>query len=210
MRNDVLDESTVEVDGLTFKVEICQDFDSRQPWKECDCFGIVREAEKGYYDRYLPKAPGERVLHEGDRNCYSWVYDWAETMKIAKRDGWGVAEGDRPANWDTLTPGQRTELAVQRDFDFLQAWCNDTWVWCGVVVTLMLPDEDGDLTPYDGPLNMRDSLWSIEYWQYEPLTSKKNSYLNETIHEIASGMAQTYKAEEAERLACEERDICTV
>jgi hypothetical protein len=202
-----LDATTLTIQGLNLKVEIEQDTDSGRPWDECDGYGPVREARSDY--GRITKSPGERILHAGDRGCYSWVYDWNGALDMARRDGWGVSECDRPDNWDSMTKRQRTELAVKHDFDFLKAWCDENWVWCGVVVTLMLPDEDGNLQPYNGPLTMRDSLWSIEFWQYESLTSKKNEHLMGIINEIADSLAKTYRDEEAERLACEERDIRT-
>lgn len=206
----VLDSSTIEAHGLTFKVEIKQDNDSGKPWAECEGFGPVREAEKGYYDRYLTKKPGERVLHLGDRNCYSWVYDWQGATALAKRDGWGVSPEHRPDNWDALTAKQQRGIAVQRDFDFLKAWCDEDWVWSGVCVTLLIEDEDGDLAPYDGDLDLSDSLFSVEFWQYKNLDDAKNSHAKSIVTEMVDRIAKAYHAEQAERLACEERDIVTV
>lgn len=206
----VLDASTIEAHSLTFKVEIVQDNDSGKPWKECEGFGPVREAEKGYYDRYLTKKPGERVLHLGDRNCYSWVYDWQGAIALAKRDDWGVSPENRPDNWEKLSAKQQREIAVQHDFDFLKAWCDEDWVWSGICVTLLIEGEDGDLAPYDGDLDLSDSLWSVEFWQYKNLDDAKNSHAKSVVTEMIDHIAKTYLAEQAERLACEERNIVTV
>jgi hypothetical protein len=203
-------EENIEAHGLTFRVRVEQDHDSRCPWEECEGHGPVREVTRGYYERHIIKAPGERVLHHGDRNCYSWVYDWAGAIKLAEKDGWGVSEENRPANWDQLTKRQQREIAVQSDFDFLKAWCDDEWVWSGVCVDLMVEDEDGDLQKYDGPLDCSDSLWSVEFWQYQDLDSKQNSYAKEIVQKMIEDIAKRYHAEAAERQACAERDIETV
>lgn len=196
-----LHEDVIEAHGLKFKVVIENDEDSGPPWKECDGFGVVREATRGYYDRYVPKSPGERVLYDGGRNEYTWVFDWAATMKEAKRDGWGLGPDERPANWDTLTKGQQLEIIVKRDFDFLKAWCKEDWVWTVVVVSL-----EG----YDGPLDMERVLGSVEYWQYKALSDKKNEHMSEIIDEMTEEIAGRYRAEEMEKQACAERDIVTV
>lgn len=205
----VMHEEKIEVHGLTFRVRIEQDSDSRRPWEACDGYGPVREVTRGYYESHITKAPGERVLHHGDRNCYSWVYDWAGAIKLAAKDGWGVSKERRPANWDKLTKRQQREIAVQHNFDFLKAWCDDEWVWSGVCVDLMVEDEDGELAKYSGQLDCSDSLWSVEFWQYEDLDSKRNSYAKEIALEMIEGIAKRYRDEETERKACEERDIVT-
>lgn len=206
-----LEKTTVEVDGLTFKVEIKQDEDYGRPWDESDGHGPVREAKRNYHYGRIEKAHGERILHAGDSNEYSWVYDWNGALKLAEKDGWGVSEKDRPANWDSLSRAQQSELAVQRDFEFLKAWCDENWVCCGVCVTLMIEDEDGDLVEYDGPLTAQfhDSLWGVEYWQYDKLESEENSHVNETIQELCGGMAEIYVKEAAEKLHWAERDVVT-
>lgn len=206
-----LEETTVEHMGLTFKVTVEQDTDTGRPWQEHDGHGPVREGHRSDYYRGIEKTPGERVLFAGDRNQYTWLYDWAGAVKLAEKDGWGVSEDRRPANWETLTKGQQRELAVQSDFDFLKAWCDEEWVWAGVVVTLMVEGKGGDLVEYDGPLagTFHDSLWATEYWQYEGLKGAKNSHIKEVIDELIGGVAKAYLKEAAEKLACEERDIVT-
>ena len=113
---------TIQAHGLTFKLSIEQDEASSNPWEDCDDFGVVRKASANRCTGFIDKSPGERILSTGDYGCYSWVYDWNATLVKAKREAWGLS--DRPANWDGLTKKQRTELAVQRDFDFLRAWCD--------------------------------------------------------------------------------------
>lgn len=198
---------TIQAHGLTFKLSIEQDEASSNPWEDCDDFGVVRKASANRCTGFIDKSPGERILSTGDYGCYSWVYDWNATLVKAKREAWGLS--DRPANWDGLTKKQRTELAVQRDFDFLRAWCDSEWVWACVCLTLMVEDDDGDLVEYDGPLNFNDSLCGLEFWQHESIDHKKNAYITEIIDEITSAIAHQYRAEAAERTACEERGIVT-
>ena len=148
-------------------------------------------------------------MHEGDRNCYSFVYDWQAAIALALKDGWGVSGNHKPANSDCLTRRQKAEIAVQEDFNFLQAWCKDEWVWSGICVTLLVEDDDGDLVRYTGPLDCSDSLWSVEFWQYENLDSAKNQHAKEVALEQIKEIANRFHAEAAERKACEERDIIT-
>lgn len=208
---ETLEETMAEVDGLTFKVSIERDDDSRRPWEECHGYGPVREAKRNFYDPKIQKAPGERVLHTGDYGSYSWVYDWNGALALAEKDGWGVSEENRPGNWDSLTKAQQREVAVQRDFDFLKAWCEDEWVWCGVCVTLMIEDDEGDLVEYDGPLTSKfhDSLWGVEYWQYGMRLPEKNSHVKEIIQDLCTGVASVYLKEQAEAQYWAERGEVT-
>jgi len=93
---------------------------------------------------------------------------------------------------------------VQADFDFLREWCEDRWHYVGVVVTLLLEDEDGELQPCEEYV---DALWGIEFWDYD---SSKNGYVEETAKELAGEVAHRYLKEQAERQAWAERDVMTV
>lgn len=208
-----LETKTIEISGLTFRVDIEQDNSSGRPWEECDGYGPVREATRNFHHNGgSEKRAGEIVLHAGDRNHYTWLYDWAGAMKLAKKDGWGVSEEHHPEGWDALTEAQKREVAVQRDFDFLQAWCDEEWVWVGVTVTLQVPDEDGDLVDYEGPLEaeFHDSLWGMEYWVYHMGDKSKNTHVEETAQELAQGVAKIYLREQAEAGYWAERDVVTV
>lgn len=198
------DNDTFEVQGLTFRFNTEADTDTGAPWEEYDGHGPVREGDTDWYTGQVKKTPGERVLHRGGRNEYTRVYDWSEAMKMALKDGWGLCAEKRPANWDTLTKGQKAELAVQSDFDFLQGWCDDSWRYVGVIVTLMVEDEDGDLVEYSGPLSgtFHDSLWGVE--------DNDSSYVESVAVELAEGIASAYLAEQAEAQSWAERDVVTV
>lgn len=107
----------MNIHGVWFAVEMFYDHATRAPWANCDGHGPVRAGARSA----RAKTPGERPF--GAR----YLYDWAEAIKLAKRDGWGVAPAKRPANWETLTAKQRVELAVKHDFDYLRGWAEDEW-----------------------------------------------------------------------------------
>lgn len=129
--------------GWAATIRIDPDDSMGEPWKEHDGHGIVSEWTR------RDKRPGERVLAE-DRGSYRY-YDFAESVRIARRDGWGAEEGK--------TLRERAALAAERDFARLKAWCNDEWGWVGVVVEIERPDG----------WRMATSLWGIEsdgdYWR---------------------------------------------
>lgn len=131
--------------GYRFGIRYEDDTDHGAPWEENDGHGIVSEWTT------RAKAPGERVLHadRGDKR----YYDVAESIKVAKRDGWD-AEPFGPAD---EPKGVRAARAVAADFQYLRAWCRDEWRYVGVVVEQI--DED------DSPLGVEASLWGVETYK---------------------------------------------
>ena len=136
-------------DGWYVEFKSEYDQDASPPWEECDVHGPVSDWVR------RDKRSGERVLCT-DRWSKRY-YDFAEAMRIAKRDGWGL-------NPDALakltaklshapTKGQITEAAVEADFKRLKDWCDDKWHYIGVIVTL-----------YDAEGKEQDnrSLWRVE------------------------------------------------
>lgn len=71
--------------GRAYVAECFADSDMGAPWEECDGHGIVSEWTK------REKAPGEFILSDDGRK--KRFYDFAESVKIARRDGWGYAPG---------------------------------------------------------------------------------------------------------------------
>ena len=158
-----------------------------EPWKEHDGHGIVSD----WTNR--EKKPGERVLSSGIGNRY---YDFAATMRLAKRDGWGLSPDDVAKLAVRLgrqpTAGDITAEAVERDFERLRGWCNDEWHWLGVIVELRSTEDDH--------LISRDSLWGIE---------SDGDYWKEVAEELADSLHEQYLKEQAERQHWAERDTIT-
>lgn len=166
---------TIELKGLTFRVDIRHDDSMGAPWDEHDGHGPVREARYEYRSR-IAKQPGERVLHT--ERGYAWVYDWQGAMTLAKRDGWGLGPDDLAALAKKLgrdpLPGEIRVAAVQGDFDYCRGYLEGDWHWCGAVVTLL--DVDGE------PTHECESLWGMESSDYK--------YFDTTARELAGGIAK--------------------
>lgn len=125
---------TREAHGKEWTIEWVYDTNTGAPWKECDGHGPVSDWE------HRDKRPGELILNK-DRGSKRF-YDFAEAVKIARRDGWNT----KPYHWDTK--GAQAAAAAWADFEYLRGWCNDEWHYCGIVVTL-----NDDISA---------SLWGIE------------------------------------------------
>lgn len=153
MFQDIDDEP--ERDGFTLRARIEHDEHTGAPWEEHDGHGPVSDWTR------RDKLPGELILCDDGRQ--KRFYDFAEACRIALRDGWNAKPYDVPGE----TPRQRAAKAARADYDWLRAWCDDSWNWCGVVVTASRA----------GVELGRASLWGIE--------SDAGSYLVETANELA-------------------------
>jgi len=161
-----------DVEGFTITAAIHHDSDSGAPWKENDGHGPVSEwTSRG-------KSAGERVLIS-DRHC-SRYYNFSEAVKIAKRDGWGVAGGKQ----EKETDAQYATRAAEHDFSVIKAWCNDEWSWCGIVVT----------ASREGIELGTASLWGIEL----NYPGSDNAYLLEVANELLPEAITAAKATLAE------------
>jgi len=109
---------TIEHNGTEHRVTIERDNFMYAPWEENDGHGIVSDWE------HRDKAPGELVLCS-DRGGKRF-YDFEESVKIARRDGWGSA-GD-----EGLTAGAKAAKATRADFEYLRDWCEDRWLYATV------------------------------------------------------------------------------
>jgi len=152
---------TIEHNGKKYVVELWRDEDMGPPWKEHDGHGVVSD----WTGR--AKAPGELVLAE-DRGMRRY-YDFAESVQIAKRDGW-----DTPPYDKADSPGRKAAKAARADYEYLRRWCNDDWHWCGVVV------RPAEACACCGP---KESLWGIE--------SDCRDYLHEVAIELIEQLEQT-------------------
>ena len=137
-------DETFEHKGRTFGARYPVDSDHEPPWESCDGHGEVSDWTR------RDKRPGERVLWEdhGSRR----YYDFAGAIKLAKRDGWGTKDGQRPG--ETLAAYRAR--AVEADFDYLRGWCADLWHYVAVDVTLL--DEDGAPTAFTSSLGGVEDL----------------------------------------------------
>lgn len=99
------------------------------PWEEYDGHGPVTLWET------RAKRPGELILN-GDRHGYCRFYDFAEACRIARRDGWGTADGRQPGE----SARAYAARAARADFDVLRAWCNDDWHYVTLTVTAAIDD----------------------------------------------------------------------
>lgn len=181
--------------GVTVRIEYFYDSDAGCPWENSDGHGVIRSAYS-YYGK-PEKKPGE-VLIQGERGSYH-IYDWQESTRIAKRDGWGVS--NPPAG---LTKRQTIQLAVKADFDFLRGWLNDDWHYVGVVCTVL--DSDGEDT------NESDSCWGFESLNeyHETAGREMAESLAETVHQskLENWRYALREARQRKYWAC--RDVCTV
>jgi len=143
---------TREIGGVSYRVEWHYDHDIGAPQNESDGHGVV--VELGYDPEEDPELDIEEVVrHKMMRRLSSpdhrhtrgvEYYDVWETLKIAKHDGWGVA------NPTGLSPEEVTMAAIEEDFNYLRGWYNDDWHWCGITVIAL--DEDGEDTAQEESL----------------------------------------------------------
>jgi hypothetical protein len=128
---------TIEQDGHTFEVHSTHD-DLGPPWQaHHDGHGKVREM-RTRHGRHVTKSPGESILHT--EGYTTWLYDLADAMKTAKRDGWGLGPEDLSELTRKLgrepNSGDIRTYAVRRDFEYLRGWIRNDWSWICLKVTL--------------------------------------------------------------------------
>ena len=165
-----------EFKGYSIKIHIHHDECCGAPWKEHDGHGIVSEWTS------RDKRAGELVLC-ADRSSRRF-YDFAGTMDIAKRDGWGLALehvlklenklGRKP------TAGEIRAAAVMRDFDYLRAWCNGEWVWLGYTTEIETPD---------GETIEGESCWGFD--AQEHMVSEAETQARDTVESHIALVAET-------------------
>src|SRR5262245_46751340 len=119
-RKDTTIMETFSYKGRRYRLEIEPDHDAGAPWETSDGHGPVTEWTS------REKRPGERVIAT-DRT-HKRFYDYAEAVRIARRDQWGTADGRQPGE----TAGAYAARAVEADYQFLRGWCRDEWSYVGV------------------------------------------------------------------------------
>lgn len=120
---DCIKSISREIAGHTVTVNWYPDDTCEAPWDREDGHGPVSE-----WRHKDSKKPGEMILAEDHRYCR--FYDFAEAVRIARRDGW-----DAPP-YGQGTPGERAHRAAMADFEYLRSWANDEWQYVGYVVEI--------------------------------------------------------------------------
>lgn len=155
-----------EHDGKQFRAYVELDDCNDAPWDSSEGHGIVSDWTR------RDKKPGELILCE-DRGSRRF-YNFAQTIIKARADGWGVGESEVQALTQKLartpTKGEIIERAVQLDYEYLRAWCNDEWQYIGVCVCLL----DGEGEPVGNKYDA--AIWGIE--------SDADDYIRETAREL--------------------------
>lgn len=151
--------------GRKFIARFYHDSDMGAPWKEHDGHGDVSEYKHRVSKRPGERPIGDSDY--GRQRFYDWQGAIAKAKKEgwgflpgklqtrqidattweAKCPGF-VALGDDinsaiaavyAAHKASMTPGQYAAGAVQKDFDHLEGWLRDSWHWCGISVSPMVP-----------------------------------------------------------------------
>ncbi len=151
----------LDFEGWRIVATIHDDDDNTAPWKQEDGHGPVSDWTS------RDKAPGELVLNEDGRS--KRFYDFAEAVKIAKRDGWNAEPLD-----DGLTGGAKAAKAARADYERLRRWCDDDWRYIGVALQVWF--EDIQLTDEYGA-----ALWGIESDAGEYCTETANDLISEAM-----------------------------
>lgn len=139
--------------GGAFRVTHERDDMHAAPWLECDGHGVVT----GWRRRDYIDPPRGFWRLSSDR-LSERLYNWRETMAIAKRDCWGLSPADTQKLAEQLnrqpTPRDIRKEAVRKDYEFLRGWCNDEWEYIGVIVELV--DDEGQSA------GESEALWGVE------------------------------------------------
>ena len=159
---------TRESGTMSFRVEWFYDNDSGAPWDYEDGTWCIHGPVSDWTTRN--KRPGEMVL-SSDRRMKRF-YDFAEAVRIAKRDKWNTA----PYEWPSA--GAKAHAAAMADFERLRRWCADDWHYCGIVVTLL--DTDGE------PDSVDASLWGIESDSPDHHDEVIGDLIAECLHQITA------------------------
>jgi hypothetical protein len=148
---------TIEGFKVTARVE--QDDIAQAPWEREEGHGPVSEWTS------REKKEGERVLCN-DRYHFRY-YDFDAAVKQAKEELWGECR-DINKNKEVIAI-----KAVEADFKRLKDWCNDEWMYIGIVVTVSKAGIE---------LGSR-SLWGIESDSNDYHIEVANELLNEVMNE---------------------------
>lgn len=139
--------------GRKFRANILPDEDMGAPWVEHAGHGIVSDGNR------TEKLPSEVRIDSGERHTIVRFYDVTATLKLAKRDAWGINDDEKAKLKAKLgrapNARERTVQAVHLDMLRMRGWCCDEWSWIGVEVYPLT--DDGDELK-----SKAQSLWGIE------------------------------------------------
>lgn len=158
--------------GYQFRVTARHDDAAEAPWDGEDGHGPV----SGWAAR--DKRPGERVLCQshGPRR----YYDIEGATALAKKDDWGLSVPKLRALAAELgrepTRGEVAAAAVEADYDYLKAWCDNQWEY--VVAHVELLDVDG--APVD---DFDEYLGGVQAGY-----SDEDAYHAELVHDMANAV----------------------
>ena len=190
-----LETISKEYRGYKMLISIHHDEDTGAPWEENDGHGIVSEWTT------RDKQPGELVL--GSERRSRRYYDFAATLKLARRDGWGLSDNDIAKLAKQLgrkpTAKQILNESVIRDFEYLRGWCQDDWQWLGYTSEIETPDGE----TIDG-----DSCWGFEGTDdgTKYMIGEAESHCRSKIN----SMIEAASKEQSESHLCACADIATV
>lgn len=152
--------------GKQFRAYVELDDDTSAPWERAEGHGVVTDWTT------RDKKPGELVLIEDRRS--KRFYDVPASLARAKSEGWGLSADEVVKLSRTLgrtaTGKECIARAVEMDYEFLRAWCNDEWQYIGVCVCLLTDDGEPVGDKYAA------ALWGIE--------SNADDYIHETAREL--------------------------
>ena len=196
------DGDIFEKDGREYLVQFSRDDFHGAPWKECDGHGRIRESFN-YYGTPEKRA-GEIVIHSNRGN--HWIYDFAGTIKDARRDGWGLSADDlERLRADLGRAPTRREIvacAVRRDMEFCAAWLDNQWEYVVVNVSHVIRDDDDSFS-----IGENECIGGVETWR---------DYHMECAHDLADDLAHRLremedaeKREQIEREYWQSRDVLT-
>lgn len=161
---------------LIFGVRFERDEDMQAPWEEHDGHGIVID--------WTTETPDDgqdwRVLTRERIGRSTHYYDFNESVQIAIRDQWGTEDGKRPGETDL----EYATRAVEADYEYLRAWCNDEWEYVFVAVELIEP-------AHLRSESYRDSCGGVETYK---------NYHETHANEVIDGLVQSIMVDRAKVL----------
>lgn len=175
--------------GVPFARERVPDQDHGAPWEEYDGHGVITDwIDQDRDEEYADRA--HYWILANDRGRDYRYYDVRASTRIAARDQWGISPEARAALARTLgrepEPAEITRAAVEQDYRYLRDYCDGTWAYVGVVVTIP-------------GTALRASLWGVE--------SCSTAYIERVSRELADQILDADLQPEYDRVTARLREI---